>query len=81
MRERGRALENEDLLFAVIEEQRALVDAASSRTREARRFSERLDRALDGVGAYEAEDADLEPRESENVLRDHPGLRLRRGRD
>ncbi len=76
LRERGRALEDEDLIFAVIEEQRALVDAASSRTREARRFSERRDRALDGVGAYEAEDADPEPNESENVLRDHPGFEV-----
>lgn len=74
LRERGRALEDEALIFAVIEEQRALVDAASSRTREARRLSERRDRALDGVGAYEAEDADPESKECENVLRDHPGF-------
>lgn len=74
MRERGRALEDEALIFAVIEEQRALVDAASSRTREARRFSERRDRALDGVGAYEADDADPRPEENENVLRDHPSF-------
>lgn len=76
LRERGRALEDEDLIFAVIEEQRALVDAASIRTRKARRFSERRDRALDGVGAYEAEDADPEPQESENVLRNHPGFEV-----
>lgn len=76
LRERGRALEDEELIFAVIEEQRALVDAATSRTREARRFSERRDRALDGAGAYEAEDADLEPEESVNVLRDHPGFEV-----
>ena len=76
LRERGRALEDEDLIFAVIEEQRALIDAASSRTREARRFSERRDRALDRVGAYEAEGADPEPNESENVLRDHPGFEV-----
>ena len=76
LRERGRALEDEDLIFAVIEEQRALVDAASSRTREARRFLERRDRALDGAGAYEAEDAVPEPEESENVLRDHPGFEV-----
>ena len=74
LRARGRALEDEALIFAVIEEQRALVDAASSRTREARRFSEKRDRALDGVGAYEAADADLRPEENENVLRDHPGF-------
>lgn len=76
LRERGRALEDEDLVFPVIEEQRALVDAASSRTREARRFLERRDRALDGAGAYEAEDAVPEPEESENVLRDHPGFEV-----
>lgn len=74
LRERGRSLEDETLIFAVIEEQRALVDAATSKTREARRFSERRDRALDGVRAYEAEDADPEPEENENVLRDHPGF-------
>jgi putative transposase len=76
LRERGRALEDEDLIFAVIEEQRALVDAASTRTREARRISERRDRALDGVGAYEAEEAEQEPKDSENVLRDHPGFEV-----
>lgn len=76
LRERGRALEDEDLIFAVIEEQRALVDAASTRTREARRFSERRDRALGGVGAYEAEEADPRPEEDENVLRDHPGFEV-----
>lgn len=76
LRERGRALEDEDLIFAVIEEQRALVDAARKTTREARRFSERRDRALDGVGTYEAEDADPEPKESENVFRNHPGFEV-----
>lgn len=76
LRGRGRALEDEDLIFGVIEEQRALVDAATSRTREARRFSERRDRALDGVRVYEVEDADLEPAKTENVLRDHPGFEV-----
>lgn len=33
----------------MIEEQRALIDTASSKTREARRFAERRDRALAGV--------------------------------
>lgn len=33
----------------MIEEQRALVDAATGKTREARRFAERRDRALSGV--------------------------------
>ena len=76
LRERGRALEDEELIVAVIEEQRALVDAASSKTREARRFSERRDRALEGVGAFEAADAEQEPKDSENVLRDHPGFEV-----
>ena len=76
LRDRGRALEDEDLLFAVIEEQRSLVDAASSRTREARRFSERRDRALDGVGAYEAEDADPGPQEDQAVFKNHPGFEV-----
>ena len=49
LRERGRSLEDETLIFAVIEEQRALVDAATGKTREARRFAERRDRALSGV--------------------------------
>lgn len=49
LRERGRSLEDEGLIFAVIEEQRALVDTAARKTREARRFAERRDRALAGV--------------------------------
>lgn len=49
LRERGRSLEDETLIFAVIEEQRALVDAATGKTREARRLTERRDRALSGV--------------------------------
>ena len=49
LRERGRSLEDETLIFAVIEEQRALVDAATGKTREARRLAERRDRALSGV--------------------------------
>ena len=74
LRERGRSLEDEALIFAVIEEQRAMVDAAASKTREARRFSERRDRALDAAGNYSVEDANPEAEESENVLRDHPGF-------
>ena len=49
LRERGRSLEDENLIFAVIEEQRALVDVAAGKTREARRFAERRDRALASV--------------------------------
>jgi putative transposase len=60
LRERGRSLEDEALIFAVIEEQRAVVDAAAGKTREARRFAERRDRALTGVepAATEENDAD-----------------------
>ena len=49
LRERGRSLEDETLIFAVVEEQRALVDAATGKTRAARRLAERRDRALSGV--------------------------------
>ena len=61
LRERGRSLEDEELIFQVIEEQGALVDAASGRTREARRLAERRDRALDTTGAFEDEDTAPEP--------------------
>lgn len=76
LRERGRSLEDEELIFQVIEEQRALVDAASGKTREARRFAERRDRALDGAGAYEVEDTQTEPESGRNVLKDHPGFEV-----
>ena len=76
LRERGRSLEDEELIFQVIEEQRALVDAASGRTREARRSAERRDRALDGAGYYEIEDTAPEPEESENALKNHPGFEV-----
>ena len=76
LRERGRSLEDEELIFQVIEEQRALVDAASGKTREARRFAERRDRALDGAGAYEVEDTAPEPETSRNALKDHPGFEV-----
>lgn len=49
LRERGRSLEDEALIFAVIEEQRVLVDAAAGKTKAARRSAERRDRALSGV--------------------------------
>jgi putative transposase len=76
LREWGRSLEDETLIFAVIEEQRALVDAAARKTREARRFSERRDRALDGAKAYEIHDEDLAPEENENGFRNHPGFEV-----
>ncbi|GAW37408.1 transposon Tn7 transposition protein TnsB [Roseovarius sp. A-2] len=76
LRERGRSLEDEDLIFQVIEEQRALVDAASGKTREARRSAERRDRALDGAGKYEIEEVASEPEKSENALKNHPGFEV-----
>ena len=69
-------MEDEELIFQVIEEQRALVDAATGKTREARRFAERRDRALDGAGAYEVEDTAPEPESGRNVLKDHPGFEV-----
>lgn len=68
LRERGRSLEDENLIFAVIEEQRALVDTASSRTREARRFAERRDRALAGVEPAAIEENDPKYAESGDIL-------------
>lgn len=68
LRERGRSLEDENLIFAVIEEQRALVDTASSKTREARRFAERRDRALTSVESSAIEENDPEHAESGDIL-------------
>tara|TARA_R110000850_G_scaffold123033_2_gene240948 strand:- start:380 stop:2023 length:1644 start_codon:yes stop_codon:yes gene_type:complete len=68
LRERGRSLEDENLIFAVIEEQRALVDTASSKTREARRFAERRDRALAGVETAAIEKNDAKSAESGDIL-------------
>ena len=75
LRERGRSLEDEQLIFQVIEEQRALVDAAAGETREARRAAERRDRALDGARPYAVEELDLELKENIGVL-DHPGFEV-----
>tara|TARA_R100001369_G_scaffold11704_6_gene25453 strand:- start:911 stop:2062 length:1152 start_codon:yes stop_codon:yes gene_type:complete len=68
LRERGRSLEDENLIFAVIEEQRALVATASSKTREARRFAERRDRALAGVETAAIEENDPKYAESGDIL-------------
>ncbi|WP_300063909.1 Mu transposase C-terminal domain-containing protein [uncultured Roseobacter sp.] len=76
LRERGRSLEDEDLIFEVIEEQRALVEAASVRTREARRTAERRERALDGTDADEMEVGDHVSEMDENALRSHPGFEV-----
>lgn len=76
LRERGRSLEDEDLIFEVIEEQRALVEAASVRTRGARRTAERLERALDGTAADEMEVGDHVSVMDEDALRSHPGFEV-----
>lgn len=68
LRERGRSLEDENLIFAVIEEQRTLVDAASGKTREARRFAERRDRALVGAEPSRIEENDPNPVEFGDIL-------------
>ena len=59
----------------MIEEQRALVDAAAGETREARRSAERRDRALDGARPYAVEELDRDPKENIDVL-DHPGFEV-----
>lgn len=76
LRECGRSLEDEDLIFEVIEEQRALVEAASARTREARRTAERRERALDGTAADEMGAGDHVSEMDENALRNHPGFEV-----
>lgn len=68
LRERGRSLEDENLIFAMIEEQRALVDTASSKTREARRFAERRDRALASVESAAIEENVPKYSESGDIL-------------
>ncbi|WP_299682825.1 transposase family protein [uncultured Roseobacter sp.] len=76
LRERGRSLEDEDLIFEVIEEQRALVQDASVRTREARRTAERRERALDGTAAKGTEVEDHMSEMDENALRNHSGFEV-----
>lgn len=49
LKERGLTLVDEELIFETIERQRTIVDEASRRTKEARRFMERRDRAFDGA--------------------------------
>ena len=51
LKERGLALVDEALIFENIERQRALVEEASRRTKEARRLMERRERALAGSAA------------------------------
>jgi putative transposase len=49
LKERGLRLVDEQLVFDTIERQRAIVEEASRRTKEARRLLERRERALDGA--------------------------------
>ena len=51
MKERGLRLVDEALIFETIERQRAIVEEASRRTKEARRLMERRERALDAAAA------------------------------
>jgi putative transposase len=51
MKERGLRLVDEALIFETIERQRAIVEEASRRTKEARRLMERRERALDAADA------------------------------
>ena len=51
LKERGLTLVDEQLIFETIERQRAIVEEASRRTKEARRLLERRERALDGASA------------------------------
>ncbi|QBF33348.1 Mu transposase C-terminal domain-containing protein [Thalassococcus sp. S3] len=76
LRERGRSLEDEDLIFEVIEEQGALLEATSSRTREARRTNERRERALHCTATDEIEAEDHVPEADESALRSHPGFEV-----
>ena len=49
LKERGLRLVDEQLVFDTIERQRAIVEEASRRTKEARRLMERRERGLDGA--------------------------------
>ena len=51
LKERGLTLVDEQLIFETIERQRAIVEEASRRTKEARRLLERRERALDAAAA------------------------------
>ena len=59
LRERGRALVNEQLLFETVEQQRAMVDEATKRTKSARRQAERRERGLGAVQHVTARETDI----------------------
>jgi putative transposase len=66
LKARGLALVDEALIFENVERQRALVEEASRRTKEARRLLERRERALD-AGAAPAHSAGSEGRTASTV--------------
>lgn len=61
LKERGLTLVDEELIFETIERQRAIVDEALRRTKEARGLLERRERALAAASTSEAEPATAEP--------------------
>ena len=65
-------LVDEQLIFQTIEQQRAMVDVAMAKTREARRMGERRDRALSGNMAerefYQVEEIDAEDCDDAKIL-------------
>ncbi|KKM79345.1 hypothetical protein LCGC14_1350790, partial [marine sediment metagenome] len=72
LKERGLELVDEQLIFQTIEQQRAMVDVAMAKTREARRMGERRDRALSGNMAerefYQVEEIDAEDCDDAKIL-------------
>lgn len=67
LKERGLSLLDEHLLFATIEQQRTLIDAATAKTKGVRRLAERRDRALShGTGEWVWEPAGDEDLETED---------------
>jgi putative transposase len=56
LKERGLRLVDEQLVFDTIERQRAIVEEASRRTKEARRLLERRERALDAAAPAHSEE-------------------------
>ena len=71
MKERGLRLVDEALIFETIERQRAIVEEASRRTKEARRLMERRERALDAVAARASSG---EPEGSAELRADDPPI-------
>lgn len=68
MKERGLRLVDEQLVFDTVERQRAIVEEAARRTKEARRLLERRERALDGAAGC----ASSEGSETASITDDPP---------